>query len=563
MMETFASPVMERAGMRLERLYGATAAPLLRERFASLVGRYGITRHGRKHGWSERDSLLITYADMLQAENAPPLTALKRFLDNRLPGAISTVHLLPFFPYSSDDGFSVIHYRTVRPDLGDWPDIQAIGERFSMMTDLVLNHVSRQSGWFRDYQLGIAPGCDFFIETDPEQDLAAVTRPRTSPLLTPVMTRHGKRHLWTTFSDDQLDLNFANPDLLFELLDILLLYVAMGAKIIRLDAVAFLWKKPGTTCLHLPETHEIVKLFRDLLELVAPDVILLTETNVPQPENLSYFGNGDEARMVYQFPLPPLLLHALTTGDAKAISEWATALPEPPPGCTFLNFTASHDGIGVRPLQGLVPRQALDNLAELTRARGGEVSFKTDPDGSQSPYELNITWWDALGGDDMQARRFICSQTIPLALRGIPALYFNSLIAASNDVEGMRRTGRARSINRKKWTEQELARRLDTPGSEPAAIFNELVRLLRLRSGLKPFHPDAPQRILDLGPGVLAIQRTAPDNSSLTALSNLTASQAVVPAAGLPKHDLITDQPAPVASNRISLQPYQTLWLMG
>ncbi len=561
MIETFASPLLERVRGRLERLYGPNATPLLLERFAMLVGRYGISRANRAPGWSERDSVLIAYADMLQAPDAPPLAVFKRFVDERLRGAVSTIHLLPFFPYSSDDGFSVLHYRTVRPDLGDWPHIRALGEHFHLMMDLVLNHVSKHSGWFHDYQLGIAPGCNFFIEADPSQDLNAVVRPRTTPLLTPVMTRGGRRHVWTTFSADQVDLNFANPDVLFELLDILLLYIAMGARIIRLDAIAFLWKKPGTTCLHLPETHEVVKLFRDLLELSAPDVILLTETNVPQLENLSYFGAGDEAHMVYQFPLPPLLLHALATGNSEFLRAWAAALPKLPPRCAFLNFTASHDGIGARPLQGLAPDSALDALAALTRARGGDVSMKTNPDGSTSPYELNITWWNALGGDEMQASRFLCSQTIPLALRGIPALYFNSLLAAPNDLAGVRQTGRARSINRRKWTEAEIIERLDKTDAGPAAVFLELTRLLRLRSTLPAFHPDAPQRALDLGTTVFAVERSGADGSTVTAISNMTGSRIAVPAPRLGRHDLITGNQAYFSGNSLSLNPYQTVWL--
>jgi len=120
-------------------------------------------------------------------------------------------------------------------------------------------------------------------------------------------------------------------------------------RIARLDAVAFLWKELGTNCLHLPETHELVKLFRDVCEIVAPRAIILTETNVPHAENVSYFGQGDEAHMVYQFSLPPLLLHAFITGNGQYLTHWASGLEPPPAGCTFFNFTASHDGVGVRP----------------------------------------------------------------------------------------------------------------------------------------------------------------------------------------------------------------------
>ena len=346
-------------------------------------------------------------------------------------------------------------------------------------------------------------GGSYFIEVDPAADLSAVVRPRSLPLLTAVTTPAGKRLVWTTFSDDQIDLNFANPDVLFELLDILLFYISMGARIIRLDAIAYLWKRIGTPCIHLPETHEVVKLFRDFLELVAPDVLLLTETNVPQPENYSYFGNGDEAHAVYQFALPPLLLHALQSGTSKYLTAWASALPVLPAGCAVLNFTASHDGIGVRPLQGLLPDEEIRTLVERVRTLGAEVSTQRNSDGSDSPYELNITYFDAMRGngdpDPLHVQRFLCSQTIPMVLKGIPAVYFHSLTATPNDVEGVKRTGRARSINRRKWSQNELEDALKDEKSPAARVFREYTRLLQLRAQHAAFHPDGAQRILEYG----------------------------------------------------------------
>ena len=522
----YASAVMERLRGRFERLYGARAERCL-SRLAMLVGRYGLGAAPRPAApWDQTDSVLITYADMIRAPEEKPLVTLKRFLDERLAGAIRHVHLLPFFPSSSDDGFSVIHYRLVDPALGDWPEVRALGERFGLMFDLVLNHVSRKSGWFLDYRAGVAPGRHYFIEADPAADLSAVVRPRTTPLLHPVHTRAGRRHVWTTFSEDQVDLDYSNPDVLFEILDILMFHIAQGARIIRLDAVAYLWKRLGTNCLHQPETHEIVRLMRDFLALVAPDARLLTETNVPHEENVSYFGQGDEAHLVYQFSLPPLLLHTLLRGDASALTRWASALAAPPPGCTFLNFTASHDGIGVRPLRGLVPDAEVDYLAEAVRERGGRVSLQRNGDGSESPYELNITWFDAVSDpeEELHVARFLCSQAILLALKGIPAVYFHGLAATPNDQAAVARTGRARSINRRKWAAAELDAWLADPASVGARAFSGSLDLLRRRAQRPAFHPDGGQRVLDLGPGLFAVERTAPDGSErLLAVHNVTA----------------------------------------
>lgn len=361
-----AAAFRRRAHDHLAFLYGPRANEVLR-RLTTLLAHQAPPLHSRGEAsvplWSERDQWLIGYGDSLLDGERPPLEVLGDFLDTRLPDTFSGVHVLPFFPWSSDDGFSVIHYREVDPALGDWPQVRALAERRDLAVDLVLNHVSRESLWFVDYLTGSQPGRDYFIEMDPETDLSAVVRPRSSPLLVPVPTRRGTRHLWATFSEDQIDLNFANPDVLLEFIGILLFYLSQGARIVRLDAIAYLWKRVGTPCIHLPETHEVVRLLRAVVDHVAPGTLLLTETNVPHHENLSYFGlerlaeggEPDEAHLVYQFSLPPLLLHTLTGGDATLLASWLESLPELPPGCSYLNFTASHDGIGVRPLEGWLP----------------------------------------------------------------------------------------------------------------------------------------------------------------------------------------------------------------
>lgn len=551
---------------RFERLYGSAADRCV-ERFALLLGRYGVgsPKPAERRPWTERDAVLIAYGDMVTAPAEKPLQTLRRFTEARLGDALSTVHVLPFFPSSSDDGFSVVHFRHVDPALGAWEDIHSLAGRYRVMADLILNHVSRQSNWFGDFEMGVAPGCRYILTADPGTDVANVVRPRTHPLLTPVQTRGGLRHVWTTFSDDQIDLDYGQPDVLFEMLDILLFYIAQGVRVIRLDAVAYLWKRIGTRCIHLPEAHEVVKLMRELLDLVAPDVWIITETNVPHDENVAYFGRGDEAHLVYQFSLPPLVLHALGRGDASALTRWATALAPPPPGCTFLNFTASHDGIGLRPLEGLVAPADIAKLAEHAAARGGAVSMRSDAQGER-PYELNISWYDAMGSveperPDMHLRRFLCSQAIPLALPGIPAVYFNSFVAAPNDLPGMARTGRVRSINRRKWTLTELESKLADTEATAARSLAEISRMLRVRSSCTAFHPDAPCRVLDWGPDLFAVQRGGSSTCpSVIAVSNCTRREVALPpaAAGPGAVDLLADG-APVVDR--PLAPYQTAWV--
>ncbi|MGB5835121.1 MAG: sugar phosphorylase [Thiohalocapsa sp.] len=577
--------VLQRIRQRLVRLYGEDPLPRLMNRLDLVVGRYGVGMSCPEGKvcprWDQHDAVLICYADMIHADSMAetgesPLAVLHRFLRDRVGDAVSAVHLLPFFPYSSDDGFSVLNYRAVDPELGDWHEIQRLGERYRLMVDLVINHVSSQSHWFRAYCNGMAPERHYFIEVDDDADLTRVTRPRTSPLLRPVQTPTGEHRVWTTFSHDQIDVDFSNPDVLFEFLDILLFYVHNGAQIVRLDAIAYLWKEIGTSCVHLPQTHEVVKLLRDVLEMLQPGLVLITETNVPHAENVSYFGDGDEAHMVYQFSLPPLLLHALSTGNAAYLADWAANLETPPPGCTYFNFTASHDGIGVRPLEGLLPVDEFNALVAAVEQQGGLVSRRSNPDGSTTPYELNITYFDAVSvpGDlDRSIDRFLCAQTVAMSLQGIPGIYFNSLLGASNNLSGVEQTGRARTINREKWTESKLAAMLsDDSAHQARRVLPEYLRRLNLRRAQPAFHPDASQQVLDLPAGLFGVRRDAIDGSErLWMIANLTDRPLSVAMGRIDRNwkkyrwgELIEDwsRLAGELPTKLDLAAYRVVWLL-
>ena len=563
---------------RLARVYGIEEADILLDRLYRMVGRYGVGAQLNQNSpnLTARDVVLITYADMVKSssEEQSPLGALKEFCTARLKGAVSAIHILPFYPWTSDDGFSVVDYREVSPDYGTWDDVSKLGEEFELMFDLVLNHCSSKSPWFKEYVSGVEPGLNYIMEGNPKTDLSMVVRPRSTPLLTPYQTRKGERHVWTTFSADQVDLDWTSPDLLFEFLDIILYYVSIGCKILRLDAVAFLWKKIGTDCLHLPETHEIIKLIRNFLEVVAPDVVILTETNVPHAENISYFGKGDEAHAVYQFSLPPLLLHGLLRGTSEHLTDWATNLAPPPKGCHFLNFTASHDGVGVRPLEGILPHDEILGLADEIRQKGGFVSMRRLEDGSESPYELNSTYFSALSdpeNEEMGMARFQCSQAVALAMKGIPAVYFHSLCGTPNDLEGYRVTKRNRTVNRKKWAQDELNQLLDDQETLPAQIFSWYSRTLRMRAGCPAFHPEAPQEILNFGSDLFAVRRDSTDGGlSVICLFNFTSEDSKISDMSLlsslfpegKARDLISGgEIAWGKKDALTLRPYQAVWL--
>ncbi len=571
----------------LTHLYGPRAGEVQRRigqhlanfRTASTASPPASTAGHDAPTWSEKDQWVICYGDSILDEGTPPLAVLDTFLQRYLGDAISGVHVLPFFPWSSDDGFSVIHYREVNSELGEWAHIQTLASHYDLMADLVLNHVSRESLWFVDYLTGSLPGRDYFIEVDPDTDVSQVTRPRSSPLLVPISTRRGTRHVWATFSEDQIDLNFENPDVLLEFVGILLFYLQQGVRIIRLDAVAFLWKRLGTSCIHLPETHTVVRLLRAIVDEIAPGTLLITETNVPHAENISYFGlerlakgAPDEAHMVYQFALPPLLLHTLTRGEATTIQTWLNSLPVLPEQCTYLNFTASHDGIGVRPLEGLLPDHERDALLELMHRFGGFVSMRSNPNGSDTPYEINITWFEAMRGtrrgpDPWQIARFLCSQAIMLSLQGIPALYIHTLTGTLNDVEGVERSGRLRSINRRRWQLDELALLLESPSTPTHDVFHALHRLLVQRRQEPCFHPNAPQRVIETPPELLAIERGPLRNGRrLLALYNVTDVKFDLAHAGDALNQALTQyhwQPLDplTAHHEETLPPYAVRWL--
>ncbi len=559
-------------------LYGADRAEMVEAGLNAIMADYANRHPASEDGARSipQEAVLITYGDQISEQGRSPAAAQRDWLSQRLDGVIGTVHLLPFYPYSSDDGFSVIDYRAVDADVGDWADIEGYGDRFALMYDAVVNHASAESAWFRAFLDARAPYRDFFPAFDPEEvpDLSGVTRPRTSPLLHRFETEAGPRDVWTTFSADQVDLDYSNPDVLFEIVDLLLFYVERGARMIRLDAVSYLWKQPGTTCINLPETHACIRLMRSVLDAVAPDVLLVTETNVPHAENIAYFGDGrDEAQMVYQFALPPLLLDAVWRGDARRLSAWAAGLSVPSDATAFFNITATHDGIGLRPVADLMEPDDVAWLVEQARARGAEVSARALPGGGESPYELNITFFDALlaPGDDpadpQSIDRYITAQAVALSLAGVPAVYFHNLIGTRNDRDGFARTGRARSLNRKRFTVSELDAMLDNPSSREWRIFDGYSRLLSIWKQQPALHPTSTQQVIDTASGVFAIRRGG-GRDALLALHNLSAEPQMVSLDGWDSGetlvDLITGRSVAQtdAGLEIALAPYQMLWLV-
>ncbi|GAB5499612.1 MAG: glucosylglycerate phosphorylase [Pseudohongiellaceae bacterium] len=565
-----------RIGEHLRVIYGDAFDAGLIDRLVAEIGMGRNLQAPTPHSnnWSESDCLLITYGNTIKNDAEKPLHTLKRFLNNHLDGVISTVHILPFFPFSSDDGFAVMDYLEVNPALGDWSDIESISKNYKLMSDLVLNHMSARSLWVDNFKKRLDPGKDYFVEADPNIDTSKIVRPRNSPLLTEVETADGTRHVWCTFSADQVDLNFRNPDVLVEFVRIIRKYLNHGVTVFRMDAVPFLWKEIGTGCVHLQQTHEIIKLLRTLIEHNSPEAIIICENNVPNRENLTYFGNANEAHVIYNFSLPPLLVFTLLSGDCRHLKTWMMSMPPARNGTAYLNFIASHDGIGLRPLDGLLSDDERTQMVEAIKEFGGRVTYRRAREGYDKPYELNITLADALKGtmhsgeDELGIQRFLCAHTIMLALEGIPAVYIQSLFGSRNDYRRVEHTGRPRSINRHIWQQQELEDCLKDSDSHHGAIFREMTRLIKIRRQQTAFHPNATQFTLHLGTEVFAFWRQSIDREqSVFSLSNITDRIQTINLSDINLigtdvwHDLISGERYEDQSQQLQLQPYQTVWI--
>jgi len=568
----------DRISQHLTKIYCDMSEPAIKQLAFELieimdVGQQPTMSRSSKSQWDERDIIAITYADTILEHRKKPLVALKHFLDSYLKNTVSAVHILPFFPFTSDDGFSVLNYSSVNESVGSWEHIETIAKDYHLMADLVINHCSARSQWFENFIKGVQPGRDYFVTADPDTDLSAVVRPRTNDLLRTVDTTSGTQHVWCTFSHDQVDLNFQNTEVLKEFVSIIRQYLDHGVRIFRLDAVAFLWKKIGTNCLNLPETHEMVRLLRTLIEASQPDAIIITETNVPNRENLSYFGNGNEAHCVYNFSLPPLLLNTLVTGNCRALKQWMMSMPPARVGTAYFNFIASHDGIGLRPAEGLLSDSEINQLVETMKDFGGHTSWRKLANGEIKHYEINISLIDALKGtcsglDQWQIERFICAHTIMLALEGIPGIYLHSFIGTENDHQRVKNSGHNRAINRHQWQYADIEEQLNDPTNSHSLIYAQMQKIIELRRQQPAFHPNATQFTLHLGDHLFGFWRQSMDREqSIFCISNITNLPQTLNLSDINLIDnqswldIITGDLCIADNQSVSMKPYQTLWI--
>ncbi len=554
----------------LDFIYDKKDANSAYKEILKLIDRYKEEIESKPYILSQKDIILITYGNQIFHEGETALATLKRFLDEYVEDYINTVHILPFYPYSSDDGFSIVNYKGVCPLMGSWKDIKALSKNHRLMFDGVINHMSQLSEWFNKYLSNDPEYLEFFTELDPTTDLNSVVRPRVTPLLTEFTDdEEKKRNIWTTFSCDQVDLNYENYKVLLRVLDILLFYVQKGASLLRLDAIAFIWKELGTSCVHLPQTHELVQLMREVVHEVAPEVLIITETNVPHDENISYFGEGDdEAQMVYNFALPPLLAFSILKGDTTKLTTWAKTLQLPSDKVCFFNFTASHDGVGLRAVSDILDKDEINFLVDSCEAHGGLVSYRAVGNSEEkSPYELNCSYMDILTNpneeDTLRLKRMILSQAVTLTMPGVPGIYFHSLVGSSSYHEAVRKTRRNRAINREKLNFDNIKDELDEEGSFRKILFKRYKQLISIRINEKAFDPYSPFEFISLCENIFVTKNYPKDDSEyIITLYNFTNKEIDVDISSIVDEDLIDIITHKLyKKQKFTMQPYDILWL--
>ncbi|MBN1038855.1 alpha-amylase [Clostridium botulinum] len=549
---------------KIKFIYGENYKEEYKEEFDKLVSKWENEEFNKTDEVSEKNVYLITYGDSIYEEGVPAIQTLNKFLKEEVKDTITDVHILPMFTYTSDDGFSVVDYMEIDKNLGSWEDINTLSKDYRLMYDFVANHISKSSSWFKGYLNNEKKYTEYFIKEDKSFDTKNVVRPRTSPLFHEYEGKDGVKTAWTTFSEDQIDVNIKHFPLFIEMTDIVLNYAKNGATSIRLDAIGFLWKKSGTSCMHLPETHKIIEIWRLLLDYFKKNTQIITETNVPHVENVSYFGNkNNEAHMVYQFTLPPLVLYTLTTHNSKKLTDWAKTIDRVSENATYFNFLSSHDGIGMRPTEGILTECEKQVLVDKVVENGGRVSYKNNTDGTKSVYELNINYNDALinKNEDIsietQVDKIIASNAILLSCVGVPAIYYHSLLGSRNDYKGLEESGINRRINREKLKYTKISKDLKVD-ERRSAIFSRIKELITLRKEESAFSPFAMQKVLDLGESIFALERfNEKTGEKITLILNVDSKEADV-YCNITGVDKVTGRKI---DGNITLKPYEFVWI--
>ncbi len=527
----------------------------------------------KKYNINEKDILLISYADTIRLKNKKSFLVLKDFLDTYIKKKINIIHILPFYPSTSDGGFAVTDFFKVDNSHGNWSDLRKLSSNYRVMSDIILNHASSKSTWFKRFLENHGVGKDFFLTVDKEFNTRHIVRARSHKLLQKFETKNGNKLVWCTFSRDQVDFNFKNPKVLIAFIKLIIFLSNKGIKLFRFDAVAFIWKRQETNCVNLDQTHAIVRLFRTLLGLIDGESKIITETNLPFRENFSYFGNSDEAHIIYNFSLAPLIINTLIKGNSAAFRRWSMSMPPAKDNNSYLNFIATHDGIGLRPLEGIIKNKDINILLNTLKRYGSKFTYRRDKNNKRVIYEANISLFDALSGtikgkDNYSYHRFYCAHAIMLSFEGIPAFYIHSLFGTRNNISLLKKTGIKRSINRTSYDYKDITEALKNNGSHISKVFNNILNLIEIRKKQIAFHPNATQYTLNLGNNFFGIWRQSVNRKqSIFAIYNITNNMQRLHINKInilnfeSWSDLISENKINKKKNYLNFSPYQCMWI--
>ncbi len=541
----------------------------LKDEIIHIINIFNKKNKKKKKNISEKTSLIISYGDSIYSRQKGSIKVFHSFFKKNLKKYFDSIHFLPFYPSSSDSGFAVKDHYKIENRLGNWSDIKQISKSNNIMADMVINHSSARGLWFKNFLKNKRPGKDYFLTVNSKFNISKVVRPRDHKLLKKINIFKKTDYLWRTFSPDQIDLNFKNPSVLLRFIKIMIHLINNGVTIFRLDAIAYLWKESGSSCINLKQTHEIIKLLRIITNLINIKTIIITETNLPEKENLSYFGNNDEANWIYNFSLPPLLIHGFLFENSTYLNKWSKKLPTTKNGNSYLNFIASHDGIGIRPTEGIFNKKVLSKFIQRLKKNGSKFSFRKIQNKSKKIYEANITVINALKKSDYDQKgvffleRYISAHAIMMSFEGIPAIYFNSLFGTSNDETKFVITGNNRDVNRYKWNLDNISKKLMNKKSKQSIIFNKLINLFAIRRKQKAFHPNALRYNINLGSKIFAFKRVSIDKKqTIVCITNLSSTVQKIAFKKL-YYDWknIMGPKIEIEKNMLILKPFETIWL--
>ena len=542
---------------------------LLKNEIVQLIEDFNKKNRLNKINISEKTSLVISYGDNIYSSQSSSMKIFQKFFQKNLEKLFDTIHFLPFYPSSSDSGFAVKDHYQIDKKIGNWSDLKKISKSKKIMADVVINHASARGLWFKNFLKRKKPGKDYFLTVNSKFNTSKVVRPRDHKLLKKIKIFEKNDYLWRTFSPDQIDLNFKNPSVLLRFIKIIIHLINNGVTIFRLDAIAYLWKQNGTKCINLSQTHEIIKLLRVVTSLLNVQTLIITETNLPEKENLSYFGKNNEANWVYNFSLPPLLIHAFLFENSSYLNQWSRKLPSTKHGNCYLNFIASHDGIGIRPTEGILNEKTLSSFLKRLKKNGSKFSYRKVQNKSKKVYEANITVFDALRKSDFDPKglffleRYVSAHAIMVSFEGIPAVYFNSLFGKSNDEAKYIITGNNRDVNRYKWNFNNITTKLRDKKSKQSIFYRNIGALLEIKRKQKAFHPNASRININLGPKIFCFKRISKDKKqSIICMTNLSSKIQTPNFKKIGSYrDLLNSNLKFREGTSLILKPFQTVWL--